>query len=286
MACSTSWSRRTSTPITSPGSSRRQPSSRRRRSRSSGSGSHGRKIRATISGRRSSQELSGSSPRVRLAVAAARRLRQRRSGRASRARSSSSVPASRARTRQEILDVLQAQAGCRDRVSLAGRAARAARRAERPRLRARPADGSRGAQGDESSQVEARGLRASPPRRGASSTRWRSVERGRDRARAAVRAAVSPRRGEYEGRGVLPAYYLGQRSRSSRSAKIDTSWLEAAEQLALALGDYTNNTSLALAFEFIDTGEVLLFPGDAQIGSWNTWTDLEWKITEDGTRGP
>ena len=62
--------------------------------------------------------------------------------------------------------------------------------------------------------------------------------------------------------------------------RIDTSWLEAAEQLALALGDYTNNTSLALAFELIDTGDVLLFPGDAQIGSWNTWPKLEWTITE------
>jgi hypothetical protein len=65
--------------------------------------------------------------------------------------------------------------------------------------------------------------------------------------------------------------------------KIDKAWLESAEQLALALGDYTNNTSLALAFEFIDTGEVLLFPGDAQIGSWNTWPKLEWKITEGGS---
>ena len=65
--------------------------------------------------------------------------------------------------------------------------------------------------------------------------------------------------------------------------RIDTSWLEAAEQLALALGDYTNNTSLALAFELEDTGDVLLFPGDAQIGSWNTWPTLEWTITEQGT---
>jgi hypothetical protein len=65
--------------------------------------------------------------------------------------------------------------------------------------------------------------------------------------------------------------------------KIDTSWLEAAEQLALALGDYTNNTSLALAFELEDTGEVLLFPGDAQIGSWNSWPKLEWTVTEHGT---
>jgi hypothetical protein len=67
--------------------------------------------------------------------------------------------------------------------------------------------------------------------------------------------------------------------------RIDASWLESAEQLALALGDYTNNTSLALAFEFIDTGDVLLFPGDAQIGSWNTWPSLEWEVRDArGTR--
>jgi hypothetical protein len=66
---------------------------------------------------------------------------------------------------------------------------------------------------------------------------------------------------------------------------IDHAWLAEAEQLALYLSDYTNNTSLALAFEFTDTGEVLLFPGDAQIGSWLTWPRLVWKFTEaDGTR--
>jgi hypothetical protein len=80
-------------------------------------------------------------------------------------------------------------------------------------------------------------------------------------------------------------YYFGRNADERRSLerrKIDASWLEAAEQVALALGDYTNNTSLALAFEFIDTGEVLLFPGDAQIGSWNTWPKLRWEITEHG----
>ena len=69
-------------------------------------------------------------------------------------------------------------------------------------------------------------------------------------------------------------------SRSQAWRKIDLDWLEAAENLALALNDFTNNTSLALAFEFIDSGEVLLFPGDAQIGSWLTWGDLSWKVSE------
>ena len=80
-------------------------------------------------------------------------------------------------------------------------------------------------------------------------------------------------------------YYTGatpEEKKALARRKIDASWLNAAEELALALGDYTNNTSLALAFEFIDTGEVLLFPGDAQIGSWNTWPKLQWTITENG----
>lgn len=62
--------------------------------------------------------------------------------------------------------------------------------------------------------------------------------------------------------------------------QIDTAWLEVAEQIALAVNDITNNTSLALAFEFIESGEVLLFPGDAQIGSWLTWQNLLWKVTD------
>ena len=62
--------------------------------------------------------------------------------------------------------------------------------------------------------------------------------------------------------------------------RADNYWLTCAEQLALALNDFTNNTSLALAFEFIDSGEVLLFPGDAQVGSWLTWADLVWNVTD------
>ena len=63
--------------------------------------------------------------------------------------------------------------------------------------------------------------------------------------------------------------------------RIETSWLEVAERLAIALNDLTNNTSLALAFEFIDSGEVLLFPGDAQIGSWLGWQKLVWRVEDD-----
>ncbi|TKV80099.1 MBL fold metallo-hydrolase [Bradyrhizobium elkanii] len=57
--------------------------------------------------------------------------------------------------------------------------------------------------------------------------------------------------------------------------RIDTDWLGAAETLALRLDADTNNTSLALALE-LRGGKVLLFPGDAQVGSWLSWGDHVW----------
>jgi hypothetical protein len=60
--------------------------------------------------------------------------------------------------------------------------------------------------------------------------------------------------------------------------KIDLDWLGAAADLALQLDNDTNNTSLALAIELIETGKVLLFPGDAQVGSWLSWRELSWSI--------
>jgi hypothetical protein len=54
--------------------------------------------------------------------------------------------------------------------------------------------------------------------------------------------------------------------------RIDGEWTAAAEALALKMDADTNNTSLALAFELPD-GQVLLFPGDAQVGNWLSWGD-------------
>ncbi|MFO0908930.1 MAG: hypothetical protein U0794_11320 [Isosphaeraceae bacterium] len=51
---------------------------------------------------------------------------------------------------------------------------------------------------------------------------------------------------------------------------IASEWVDAASSLALKLDSDTNNTSLALAFELPD-GRVLLFPGDAQVGNWESW---------------
>ncbi|MDP3512199.1 MAG: MBL fold metallo-hydrolase [Sulfuritalea sp.] len=55
-------------------------------------------------------------------------------------------------------------------------------------------------------------------------------------------------------------------------------WTQAAETLALNLDSHTNNTCVVLAFEFCDTGEVFLFPADAQVGNWLSWQDLSWNI--------
>lgn len=67
--------------------------------------------------------------------------------------------------------------------------------------------------------------------------------------------------------------------------RIETDWTQAAETLALNLDSHTNNTCLVLAFEFTDTGEVMLFPADAQVGNWLSWQDLRWSLrTPAGTQ--
>ncbi len=66
--------------------------------------------------------------------------------------------------------------------------------------------------------------------------------------------------------------------------RIDGAWLGMSETMALQLDSATNNTSLVIAIEIIDTGEVLLFPGDAQAGNWMSWQDLKWKADKDEKR--
>ncbi len=58
--------------------------------------------------------------------------------------------------------------------------------------------------------------------------------------------------------------------------RIDRDWLLSAEQLALDMSDYTNNSSLVLAFELTRGGKVLLFAADAQRGNWRSWTKKPW----------
>ena len=60
-----------------------------------------------------------------------------------------------------------------------------------------------------------------------------------------------------------------------RWRRIDGDWQQPATDLALALDSATNNTSLVLAIEAVATGEVLLFPADAQVGNWLSWPEVK-----------
>ena len=64
--------------------------------------------------------------------------------------------------------------------------------------------------------------------------------------------------------------------------RIDGEWNNVAADLALQLDSVTNNTSLALAFERIADGKVLLFPADAQQGNWVSWHDdtMKWTVKD------
>ena len=62
--------------------------------------------------------------------------------------------------------------------------------------------------------------------------------------------------------------------------KIDVDWMTVAGELALNLDNATNNTCLALAIELVNSGKVLLFPGDAQVGNWLSWEQYSWKVKD------
>ncbi|MCU0070200.1 MBL fold metallo-hydrolase [Pseudomonas koreensis] len=65
--------------------------------------------------------------------------------------------------------------------------------------------------------------------------------------------------------------------------RIDFDWMSAAGSLAMQLDNKTNNTSLVLAFEIVDTGRVFLFAADAQIGNWLSWQDANWTMADETT---
>jgi len=65
---------------------------------------------------------------------------------------------------------------------------------------------------------------------------------------------------------------------SNRWRRIDHDWLAQAGELALHLDTYTNNSCFAFAVELGVEGKVLLFPGDAQVGNWLSWSDLSWRV--------
>jgi beta-lactamase superfamily II metal-dependent hydrolase len=59
--------------------------------------------------------------------------------------------------------------------------------------------------------------------------------------------------------------------------KIDDDWLQQGGALALFLDTFTNNSSLVLAIELVESGKVLLFAADAQTGNWDSWKDVPWQ---------
>jgi hypothetical protein len=81
-------------------------------------------------------------------------------------------------------------------------------------------------------------------------------------------------RGEELMRCRYPAYF----DDAADWRKIDVDWLSVATDLALQLDKMTNNSSLALAIERVADGKVLLFPADAQQGSWLSWHGLQWTV--------
>lgn len=86
--------------------------------------------------------------------------------------------------------------------------------------------------------------------------------------------------------GSLYDRSAGQEIRDQSWRRIDSQWMGAAETMALQLDSATNNTSLVLAIERTATGEVLLFPGDAQAGSWLSWQDVKWQPGDTGMQKP
>jgi glyoxylase-like metal-dependent hydrolase (beta-lactamase superfamily II) len=71
----------------------------------------------------------------------------------------------------------------------------------------------------------------------------------------------------------------GGAERDQTWRRIDADWLASSAELALQLDSRTNNTSLVLAFEIVETGRVLLFAADAQVGNWMSWSQVTFPAT-------
>jgi hypothetical protein len=82
-------------------------------------------------------------------------------------------------------------------------------------------------------------------------------------------------------RDFLAEIYLGAKAATPETdvswRRIDGEWLASAEQLGLALDSATNNTSLAFAIELASSGDILLFPADAQVGNLLSWHNIAWQ---------
>jgi len=71
--------------------------------------------------------------------------------------------------------------------------------------------------------------------------------------------------------------------KSKPNEVIDDIWLDQIDRLSLYMDSFTNNSSLAIAIELVETGKVLLFPADAQTGNWNSWFDVKYQKSKTTT---
>ena len=83
--------------------------------------------------------------------------------------------------------------------------------------------------------------------------------------------------GESEWAAKWPELAASYGNRNEEQRRISGEWLNSAAELALQLDNYTNNTSLVLAFEIDGAPGVLLFVGDAQIGNWLSWKTVSFR---------
>ena len=81
----------------------------------------------------------------------------------------------------------------------------------------------------------------------------------------------------------MPYYKNTYYKQSELWRNIDDDWLDMAGALALQMDEDTNNTSLVLAIELVESGKILLFPGDAQVGNWLSWHDHIFKVKNGST---
>ncbi|MER9566575.1 MBL fold metallo-hydrolase [Mesorhizobium sp. M0571] len=93
---------------------------------------------------------------------------------------------------------------------------------------------------------------------------------------SSVYARPIPKEPTDKGREVKDLYY----NEKEHWRRIENEWTSSIEALALKMDSDTNNTSLALAFELPD-GQVLLFPGDAQVGNWLSWNNQSYPTPAD-----
>lgn len=106
---------------------------------------------------------------------------------------------------------------------------------------------------------------AAMPREGADEDVTRPFSDESYCARSSASTALNRQRAEY---------------RKHKWRGIDDDWLMSGEDFAIQLDSATNNTSLVLAIELVETGAVLLFPGDAQVENWETWRKLKWTVPD------